>query len=201
MPASTTLPRCSGAARWQQRSASAAARPLAVAEQHDRLVADAAGERLRRRARRPRRRCTRRCGAASRGLPCMRRIAADDKSTLRPAEAPRELSRAVPRPAAAASASTSAAWRIAPRSPGKMRRSTRPAPSLARDAEIDEADRLLRRAAARAGDAGDRHREIDAGARRTAPRAIAAAVSALIAPCAAIVSRGTPSSSILASFE
>src|SRR5260370_1795446 len=29
MPASTTLPRCSGAARWQQRSASTAALPLA----------------------------------------------------------------------------------------------------------------------------------------------------------------------------
>jgi hypothetical protein len=39
------------------------------------------------------------------------------------------------------------------------------------------------------------------GARASAPRAIAAAVSALMAPCAAIVSGGTPSSSDLASFE
>ena len=53
-------------------------------------------------------------------------------------------------------------------------------------AEMDQADRLLRRAAAGAGDAGDRHGQIDAASAPRAPSAMARATGSDTAPCGSI---------------
>ena len=59
----------------------------------------------------------------------------------------------------------------------------------------DGADRLLRRAAARAGDAGDADADV-ACRRARMPSAIARATGSLTAPCSAISASGTPASSV-----
>ena len=97
----------------------------------------------------------------------------------------------------AASRRPSGAW-IESRSPGKL--NSRPAAAVGRlGVEVDEADGLLLRAAARPGDAGDGDGDVDAEPSR-APRAIASATSAETAPCSSISAAGTPSCSILTSF-
>ena len=66
--------------------------------------------------------------------------------------------------------------------------------------EMDQADRLLGGAAARAGDPGDRRRTRSAAERPTAPSAMARATGSDTAPWASIRSAGTPSISVLAAL-
>ena len=86
------------------------------------------GRAARRRPHRPRRRCTRHCGAT--WWPPYRRerrSVIDDKAVMRPGKAS-QSGRASP--CSSSRARTSAALRISARSPGKIRRSTRAAPSF-----------------------------------------------------------------------
>ena len=138
---------------------------------------------------------TRRCAAWS---PPSRPAPASFTASRRPMAPGRRLRRA----ASARRASAEDHGPVADLACGRRgRRSARNARHSSWRGRDERGRPVSRRAAARAGDAGDRNGEIDPGACASAPLAIASAISALTAPCAAMASAGTPSSSVFASFE
>ena len=89
--------------------------------------------------------------------------------------------------------------RTVSRSPGSVEVDRALAARPAR-VQVDEPDRLLRRAAARARRSRSRTTATSAPSRAARPAAIAAAVSAETAPCSRSTSSGTPSAAAFTSF-